>query len=500
MNGAVSGSSESPGDTAERSPRTEGDTPRPTLRRRTFLLTASGLSVLALTGCVSPTPVPTPSRTRSPRPPEIPAPISMRRSSWSADPFARGSFSFAEVGSTPADREALREPVGERLFFAGEATAIDEPGTIQGARESGLRAAVEVAAVAEPGERVTIVGAGVAGIAAARQLADAGFEVLVIEARTRVGGRISTVTDAEDWPFPIELGPSFVRNVAESPIDEELARLGVVSLPFPAIPDTRTSSGTVPEPSTIGAETIAAALAWAADQSQDISVERALVDSGEEAKLSVAPGDTGVSERDWLDYEIATRLKIDAGTGASQLSAWYAAESARGVTEQDRLVLGGFNTLVTDPAKGLEILTSSVVTRVAASDDGVSLRLGAGEALSADRVIVTVPLGVLQKGGIEFEPPLPFAQRGAIAALGMGLLDKVWLRFDEPFWDTDASLWTVVGGDADFPVWVNLMPLTGQPVLMGIVAAENAVRLAEVSDAEFLEAALLGLEPFIAES
>jgi monoamine oxidase len=123
---------------------------------------------------------------------------------------------------------------------------------------------------------------------------------------------------------------------------------------------------------------------------------------------------------------------------------------------------------------------------------------GTGESLSADRVIVTVPLGVLKNAAIEFSPALPFAHRGAIAALGMGVVDKVWLRFDVPFWDTAARLWTIVGEDADFAVWINMMPLTGEPVLLGLIAAENAIRLSELDDDAFLAAALAALEPFLA--
>lgn len=78
----------------------------------------------------------------------------------------------------------------------------------------------------------------------------------------------------------------------------------------------------------------------------------------------------------------------------------------------------------------------------------MSLRLGTGESLSFDRVIVTVPLGVLQRRAIEFAPPLPFAHRGAIAALASGYVETVWVQFDEAFWNVDADLWHVVGGDA----------------------------------------------------
>lgn len=476
------------------------------ITRRTLLLgTASGLSVLALSACTTPEPQPTPSATGTPTPTLVPQPVSMRRTDWAGDAFARGSFSFPAIDATPEHRAALREPVNDRVFFAGEATAIDEPGTVPGARESGLRAGAEVVAIAEPSERVAVIGAGMAGLTAARLLVDAGYDVIVIEARDRTGGRIDTVTDA-DWPFPIELGPSFIRSSATTAIDEQLTVLGAASVEFTTEAEVRTRAGAVVELSPVGAEAVAAALAWAADQARDVSVERAIVDSGN-GTLSTTVGDTGISPADWLDYQLATGLKVETGAGPGQVSAWYApgapaltdaSADAESAPPAPRLVLGGFRTLLDDLATDIDVVTSNVVTLVAYDDDGVSLRLGAGESLSVDRVVVTIPLGVLKDEALEFSPALPFAHRGAIAALGMGVLDKVWLRFDDPFWTTDAPLWTIVGGDPDFPVWVNLLPLTGEPVLMGVVAAENADRLAQLSDEEFVGAALSALEPFLA--
>ncbi|MBG6213387.1 monoamine oxidase [Cryobacterium sp. CAN_C3] len=466
------------------------------MKRRTFLLgTASGFSVLALAACVTPAPVPTTSASPTTLTPSlVPQPVTVSRTNWSADAFSRGSFSYAAVGATPEHRAALGQAVDARVFFAGEATAVDEPGTVQGARASGLLAASQVRDVAAPGERITIVGAGIAGITAARELVDAGFSVLVIEARDRIGGRIDTVNG--DWPFPIERGPSFVHRSSVTALDDELTALGVTLLPFVRTPEVRTRAGAVVTVSPLGAQVVAGALDWAADQQQDVSVERALIDSGE-ANLSKTPNADGLSDADWLEYEIATKLKIETGATPSQQSAWYTTDIAS--ADDDQIVVGGYATLLTSDAEGLELLLSSVVNRVAHDDRGVSLRLGTGESLSADRVIVTVPLGVLKNAAIEFSPALPFAHRGAIAALGMGLVDKIWLRFDVPFWDTAARLWTIVGEDADFPVWVNMMPLTGEPVLLGMVAAENATRLSELDDEAFLAAALTALEPFLAE-
>jgi monoamine oxidase len=475
------------------------------MKRRTFLLgSVSGLSLVALTACVAPTPRPTASVTPKPTsaPSIVPKPAAMRRTSWSADPFARGSFSFPAVGATPEQRVALSQPVDDRLFFAGEATSSDAFGTVQGARDSGQRAARDVLVAASPGERIAVIGAGMAGLAAARDLKDAGFDVFVIEARDRIGGRIDTVTDS-DWPFPIELGAAFVRGTGQTSLDEDLTDRGVATAPFADVPEARTAAGTVVAVPDTGAQAVATALAWAAAQPADVSIAQALADSGA-SKLSTTDADTGVSDADWLDYQITVVLDRKTGAPVSEQSSWYSEANAQTRADpdadpdpgDDRIVLGGFATVLTDLSEGLDVLGSSVVTRIAYSDVGASLRFGTGESLSADRVVVTVPLGVLKTEVMEFDPPLPFTHRGAIAALGMGTLDKIWLQFDEPFWDTDAPLWSTVGVDDDFRVWINMVPLTGEPVLVGLVAAETALRLAEVDDDEFLAAALSSLEPF----
>jgi len=488
------------------------------INRRTFLLgSASGLSVLALTACTTPEPTPPPSVTGTPTPSPVPQPAVMRRSNWAADPFARGSFTFPAVGASPRNRADLRQPVIDRVFFAGEATAVDAPGTVVGARESGVRAALELQARATAGERVAVIGAGIAGLTAARRLADAGLDVIVYEARDRIGGRIDTVTNA-DWPFPIEMGAAFVAapdatgaagdaatNSAEAALLADLAAVGVSTEALGPDPEVHTRSGIVVQASPVGADAVAASLVWAASAPADQSLERAIIDSGN-GSLSTADNASGISDADWLDYDLATRVKIRTGAGPGEISAWYAAGDAGSTAETpiddtaQRLVVGGYASLPEDLASGLEVLTGNIITSVAYGDTGVSLRLATGESVSVDRIVVAIPLGVLKAGALDFSPALPFDHRGAIADLGVGVLDTVWLRFDEPFWQTDAPLWTVVGGDPDFPRWVNLLPLTGEPVLMGMVSAENADRLGELDDAGFLAAALAGLEPFLPES
>jgi monoamine oxidase len=78
----------------------------------------------------------------------------------------------------------------------------------------------------------------------------------------------------------------------------------------------------------------------------------------------------------------------------------------------------------------------------------------------------------------------------------MGTVDAVWLRFDEPFWTTDAVLWNLVGTDDEITTWYNLEPLTGEAVLVGLVGGAAAERTELLTDDELRVAVLSTLAPF----
>ena len=172
--------------------------------RRTFLAGSTASLVVALAGCAP---------AGSPRPilGTVPdAPTAFARTSWSTDPFALGSYSYLAPSALGTEaREQLAAPVG-RLHLAGEATSSEAPATTHGALASGLRAAEEVA---EIGGSVVVIGAGFAGLAAARALVDEGLEVIVVEARDRLGGRAHTIDLAGT---PADLGPSWVHGVSDN--------------------------------------------------------------------------------------------------------------------------------------------------------------------------------------------------------------------------------------------------------------------------------------------
>ena len=458
--------------------------------RRTFLIGAgTGVSLLVVTACTTdpaPDPSPTPTRTTDGL---VPAPAGMERSAWGDDTLARGSVSFMAVGSTLEHREALGSALIDRVFFAGEATSTTNPGTVLGAQLTGNRAADEVTAVSDPSERIAIIGAGAAGAEAARVLALRGFDVVVIEARKRVGGRISTVV-AKDWPFPVELGAWRLSPVTDGDVITALERLDVSTVSLDGAAQVYRSPTGETDTDPVSTTAMSTALNWAQGQPRDQSIDASLDQSG--ALQTAAEYSSGEVLGDELLLQHLASLATIYGADGSELSSWFTVDD----TQSSMLVTGGMTRVVAESLDGVETFLSTTVVGVAYNERRVSLRLGTGESLSVDRVIVTVPLGVLQDDGIDFDPLLPFSHRTAIASLGMGTVDTVWLRFDEPFWTTDAVIWNLVGTDDVVTTWFNLEPLTGEPVLVGLVGGEDATRFELLDDDELTAALRKTLAPF----
>ena len=462
------------------------------MTRRTLLISAGAGVVGVLLASCTPEPVPSPTPDSSPTPKPTAgaiAPAAFARSAWSTDPFALGAASFTPVGTQASARDALAEPIDGRLFLAGEATDAEAPGTMAAAVRSGERAAGQLRRAADDGERVAIIGAGLAGATAAALLVADGLQVTVFEARDRIGGRVHSVVDEKSWPFPAQLG-GWLLSTADAALLDDLNRLDVRTAML-AGELWRSTDGDV-EP--VSSEPVQAAIAAAQQGLQDTSLEDALTAAGAD------PTEPGLAS-------LLAGISASAGADAPALSTWFppvlpAAEMTA--------PLGDLTPAIEGLLEGAKLSLSSPVSRVAYDEAGVSLGIASGESLSFDRVVITVPLGVLQSEGLQFAPALPFTHRGAIAELGMGQIETVWLRFDDPLIpaasdgdETDAAaeaepaIWHVVGGDAMIRTWLNLASVTGENVVVGIVGGESATAFAELDDQKALEAAIASLAPFL---
>ncbi len=465
------------------------------MTRRTLLIGAgAGVLGVLLASCTpEPAPTPTPDRSPSPQPTgDTISPAAFARSSWSTDPFALGAASFIPVGTQASARDALAESVEDRLFFAGEATDSEAPGTMGAALRSGERAAEEVLRAAADDERIAVIGAGLAGAAAASRLVSSGAQVTVFEARDRVGGRVHSIVDEKLWPIPAQAGAWVV-----APTDAAMAdALGAIDVRTAAVTGSlwRSAEGDV-EP--VSVEPLQAAIAAAQQQPTDSSLADALTEAGAD------PEEPGLAS-------LLAWIASSSGGDAAESSSWFPPALPTG---ESAAPLGDLTPILDSLLEGAKLSLSSPVSRVAHDEAGVSLGIATGESLSFDRVVVTVPLGVLKTDGLQFAPALPFGHRGAIDELGMGRIETVWLRFDEPViarevpaegedaeTDVAPSLLHVVGGDALIRTWVDLAPSTEETILVGFVGGEAAGAFAELDDAEALKAAIDSLAPFLAAS
>ena len=135
------------------------------------------------------------------------------RTNWSRDPFAFGSYSYAAKGARKKDRRNLEAPIEGRIFFAGEATYYKRSSTVHAAHESGLRVASMLSKKGH--NRVAIIGAGMSGLTAAKDLSDRGLDVTVFEARDRIGGRLWT---DHSLGVPLDLGASWIHGTHGNPL------------------------------------------------------------------------------------------------------------------------------------------------------------------------------------------------------------------------------------------------------------------------------------------
>lgn len=316
---------------------------------------------------------------------------------------------------------------------------------------------------------VIVVGAGMAGLAAARMLTDAGYDVLVCEARSQIGGRVHTMPRPNT--HAIELGAEFIHGDAVSTW-QLVTQLGLTTHV-----DTRWDGRVV----------------WDGTQLQrmaqlvphDVQLQRLTTI---EDDISTYEG-PDVSFATWLDVHGYTglarhladvRLSHSAATMPERQSI-LAMQSDIRLSErlggQDHHIVQGYSQIVYHLADNMPIWCDTAVVAVHDDGGGCRVQLADGRQLHAKHVVVTVPLAILQAGVIAFEPPLPAEKRAAIDRIDMHGGLKVVLQFATPFWPHDLSFLTLTD---PAPVWWS--PRAGSPYLMGFFTGERAQHMRSMPD------------------
>jgi monoamine oxidase len=334
---------------------------------------------------------------------------------------------------------------------------------------------------------VLVVGAGIAGLAAAERLAAAGRRVLVLEARDRIGGRIHTAHDP-DLEVPVELGAEFVHGHPAELI-ALIRRLGLTVVPgrerhqrgpgdpAPPLPDLRTTLE---------------ALLDKADQEPDRPVAELL----EARAARVRPGELELAARYLEGFHAADLSRL--GTRA------LAQNEAAGEEDGEELhrVGEGYGMLVRRLADSIqpercEIRLGTTVGSIRWRPDEVRVRAGDSAEMVARRAVLAVPLPVLRRlmvDGAAGLDPAPPEWRAALECLYMGAAHRVVLGFDRRWWAPDHSAGpSFVHGDGEpFPVWWTALP-SRAPIITGWVGGPRAEAMAGQEEGAMIRAALESL-------
>ncbi|MEQ1874970.1 MAG: GNAT family N-acetyltransferase [Ilumatobacteraceae bacterium] len=388
-------------------------------------------------------------------------------SKWCGSPDTNGAYSYLRPGATPEHRDVLAGPIMPGLWLAGEATSRAYPATMHGAWFSGERAANAVLADARAGDACIVIGAGLAGLAAARTLTDAGMTVTVLEASDHLGGRAAVDSSLG---IDLPLGGAWMHGDIGHPLAPHVTSIHeqwtdaltyVVGHGRVEVDDVEAAMAARP--------IVEAAFERAAPGDTGRDVLRAAIDSIE----SLTPVQRTVLEG-WFTREIENlyAAPIDdfaADTGFEEYE----------LLGHDSFITSSLTPALDHFAKGLDIRFEHRVTTLTAQSGWTT-----DTGLRAEHVIVTAAIGALRGDRIRFDPPLPRVVRDAIDLISAGPVTKLFATYDSAWWPKQRPIRTI---GADLQIAVDMTPLTGTPVLCWFATGEAARRIERLTEHECCE-------------
>lgn len=339
-----------------------------------------------------------------------------------------------------------------------------------------------------------VVGAGVAGLTVARLLARAGQRVTVLEARHRIGGRLWT----DRAGTPTDLGASWIHGITNSPVAAAAHAFGQRTVEFTVgayQPDSRPIAYYDPAGRRLDDD---AAARFAADvHAFDEQLARTIAGARPGSSYADVVEST-LAQQAWSADRAERVREFLRHRSEEQYGVWIGDLDAHGLDDDavdgDEVVFpDGYDRLADHLATGLDVRLKHVVRRVRWSNEGVAITTDHGD-FSADRAVLTVPIGVVKSADLVIEPPLPEPVAGAVDRLEMNAFEKVFLRFPSRFWDADVYAIRQQGPHGRWwHSWYDLTGLHEEPTLLTFAAGPCAQQTRGWSDDEVVDSVLAAL-------
>ncbi|KAK6277850.1 hypothetical protein POUND7_018173 [Theobroma cacao] len=347
---------------------------------------------------------------------------------------------------------------------------------------------------------VVIVGAGLAGLVAARQLVSMGFKVVVLEGRSRPGGRVKTRKIKGDGVVAAaDLGGSVLTGINGNPLGVLARQMG---LPLHKVrdicplylPDGKAVDADVDSRIEVSFNKLLDRVCKLRHamieevKSVDVPLGTAL-----EAFRSVYKVAEDSQERMLLNWHLANLEYANASLMSNLSMAYWDQDDPYEMGGDHCFIPGGNERFVRALAGDLPIFYGRTVQSIRYGIDGVRVYAG-GQEFRGDMALCTVPLGVLKKGSIEFVPELPQRKKDAIQRLGYGLLNKVAMLFPYNFWggeiDTFGHLTEDSSMRGEFFLFYSYSSVSGGPLLVALVAGDAAIKFEMMSPVESVKRVL----------
>ena len=334
---------------------------------------------------------------------------------------------------------------------------------------------------------VLVLGAGVSGLAAAVKLAKAGCTVRVLEARDRIGGRIHTLR-GYPWPVAVELGPEFIQGKIPALLNlAQQAGQPVVELDGSRYEWHDGKLTSISQDFT-RAEKIMAHLPDLKPH-EDMSLNQFLSNRFDPRPTEMA--------REWVEnYDAAYPDRVSIHFLARERKAEHRIEGRRifrAATGYDAVPKALHAQL---PKDRVNIHLETIATEVRWSPGAVEVeardpRGSARGPYNARRLVVTLPLGVLQAESVRFIPPLSQQRQVALQGMEMGHVIKLVFLFKERFWEArfPDELGFVVSMTEPVRVWWTGYPIYA-PVLMAWTGGPPADALSQFPKEHRVDSAL----------